>query len=412
MTALDPSYAGGAALRRCIARDVSDFADQFWGQAPLLSRAAELGRGFTDLLDVTAVDELVSRRGLRTPFVRMAKEGAVLPGARFSRSGGAGAGIADQVADDKVLAQLDDGATLVLQALHRTWAPLVDFGSQLAHDVGHPVQINAYITPAQNRGFAAHYDVHDVFVLQVSGRKQWTIHAPVVPDPLQNQPWEQHRAAVAARVADDEPVIDVVLEPGDAMYLPRGTIHAAKALGETSIHLTVGVHPVTRYQLVEHLLHVAQQDAGLRASLPLHADLSDPAVLQPQLAATIAALHEFLDAAPADEIARRVGNVLRNQTRPEPIGPLAQLSTAETLRPDTELRLRAAMRYRIGQQDTQITLTVLDRTISLPESAGDALKTVLTGAVFTPAELPGLDDADQLTVARRLVREGVVVAAR
>ena len=101
----------------------------------------------------------------------MAKNGSVLSTATFTRSGGVGAGITDQVADDKVLAQLSDGATLVLQALHRTWPPLVRFGSALAAELGHPVQINAYVTPPQNQGFSAHYDTHDVFVLQVAGTK-------------------------------------------------------------------------------------------------------------------------------------------------------------------------------------------------------------------------------------------------
>ncbi len=79
-----------------------------------------------------------------------------------------------------MLAQLAGGATLVLQALHRTWPPLIRFGSDLAAELGHPVQINAYITPPENQGFAAHYDTHDVFVLQVAGSKRWTIHSPVI----------------------------------------------------------------------------------------------------------------------------------------------------------------------------------------------------------------------------------------
>jgi hypothetical protein len=35
----------------------------------------------------------------------------------------------------------------------------------------------------------------------------------------------------------------------------------------------------------------------------------------------------------------------------------------------------------------------------------------MAGAVFTPADLDGLDAADQLTLARRLLREGVIVPA-
>jgi hypothetical protein len=50
---------------------------------------------------------------------------------------------------------MGSGSTLVLQGLHRTWPPLVDFATDLASELGHPVQVNAYITPAENRGFAA-----------------------------------------------------------------------------------------------------------------------------------------------------------------------------------------------------------------------------------------------------------------
>ncbi len=280
---------GGTALARCVACSAQVFADEHWSRAPLLSRAAELGSDFTDLLTAAAVDGLVSERGLRTPFLRMAKDGAVQPAASFTRGGGAGAAIADQAADDKVLAAIADGSTLVLQGLHRTWPPLVDFGSRLADELGHPVQINAYITPPQNQGFSPHHDVHDVFVLQVSGRKHWTVHRPVVEDPLDNQPFNGFKAAIAERVGE-EPLIDTSLEPGDALYLPRGTIHSAQALGETSIHLTVGVHPLTRYQLVRFLLDAVQDEPALRASLPMGADLSDPDVLAPHLAATVAAL--------------------------------------------------------------------------------------------------------------------------
>lgn len=405
-----PTGAGGSALARCVACSREDFAAEHWGRAPLLTRAAELGDEFDDLLNADAVDELLSRRGLRTPFLRMAKDGNVLPAATFTRGGGAGASINDQAADDRVLALIADGATLVLQALHRTWPPLVVFAAQLADELGHPVQINAYITPPQNQGFAPHYDVHDVFVLQVAGLKHWTLHSPVVVDPLADQPWESRRAEVAAR-AQEPPLIDTVLAPGDALYLPRGTIHSAQAQGETSIHLTVGVHPITRYQLVRHLLDAAQSDPELRSSLPLGTDLADPDVLAPSLAATIEALRRYLDRAPADDIARRVAASLMRLTRPEPLAPLAQLAAAAALDEHTALRLRTGVRLSVDRDAAQLRLGLLDRTITMPLAAEAAIKTVLAGAPFMPADLPGLDPAEQLSVAARLLREGVLVPA-
>jgi lysine-specific demethylase/histidyl-hydroxylase NO66 len=92
----------------------------------------------------------------------------VAPASRYTRSGGTGALVGDQVADDRVLELFLDGHTVVLQGLHRLWPPLIDFAGALTTDLGHPVQVNAYVTPASSQGFSAHYDVHDVFVLQVS----------------------------------------------------------------------------------------------------------------------------------------------------------------------------------------------------------------------------------------------------
>jgi len=398
------------ALRRCIAVPSPDFAEQYWGRRPLLTRAAQLPARFDDLLGESAVDELLSRRGLRTPFLRMAKDGDIVAPARYTRGGGAGAGAGDQVADDMVLQQLDDGATLVLQALHRTWPPLVAFGSQLSGELGHPVQINAYVTPPQNRGFAAHYDVHDVFVLQVAGRKQWRVHSPVLADPLRDQPWEQRRTAVAQR-ARETPLIDEVLAPGDALYLPRGYLHSAVAVGELSIHLTVGVHPLTRYQLVRHLLDAAASDPALRMSLPMGVDLGDPAVLEPHLRDTVSALRSYLDTISVEPVAERITSDLIRQTRAAPIAPLVQLAAAESVDAATLLRLRPGLRCTLVRDDAGLRLRMLDKAVPLPLGAEAALKTVLVGRAFAPGELPGLDPVEQLALVRTLLREAVVVPA-
>ena len=399
-----------AAFARCAAVDARTFATEYWGRRPLLSRRAQLPGDFADLLDAAAVDELVSRRGLRAPFVRMARDGSVIASAGFTRGGGAGATISDQAADDRVLGLLSDGATLVLQGLHRTWPPLVIFAARLAAEVGHPVQVNAYVTPPQSQGFAAHYDVHDVFVLHVAGRKHWHIHEPVIVDPMADQPWDQHKTEVAARAAEP-PLIDTVLEAGDALYLPRGHLHSATALGETSIHLTVGIHPRTRAHLVDHLVRAVRRDPALRASLPMGVDLADPVVLAAQLRPTIEALSRALDTVPAEQIAAAMADELISATRPEPLGPLAQLAAAEEVDPTVRLRLRPGLRWRTSRDDAHIALKLIDKTVTLPLDCAPALKIALSGEVFAPSELSDLTADEQLVLARRLLREGVLVPA-
>ena len=400
---------GADALARCVA-DPDTFAAEHWGRAPLLTRGDD-PEAFRDLLDLDGVDELLSRRGLRTPFLRLAKAGQVLDSSSFTGPGGVGAEIGDQVRDDKVAALFGDGATVVLQALHRTWPPVIALATGLAAELGHPVQANAYVTPPSSRGFSAHYDVHDVFVMQLAGRKHWTIHAPVLTDPLRDQPWNARAAAVAAAARDTEPAIDTILEPGDVLYLPRGWLHAATALGEVSAHLTVGVHVVTRYALVEALTALVADDPELRATLPLGLDVADPDALAPHLDAVRTALSAALARVPAEAVARRVRSRVWTGGRPEPVGVVAGTAFAQGLAAGDVVRRRVGLPHRLRPGADEVVLELPDRDVTFPEFTAAALRALLGDHPVVVGSLPGMEEADQVVLVRRLLREGVLVPA-
>ncbi|MDQ3577598.1 MAG: cupin domain-containing protein, partial [Actinomycetota bacterium] len=396
------------ALRRCVGVDPVEFAERHWASRPLVTTADELPKAFDDLLTLGGVDELLSERGLRTPFIRIARDGAVLDTSQFTGGGGVGAEIADQVLDDKVGALFADGSTVVLQGLHRMWPPLIDFAGRLGVDLGHPVQINAYVTPASSQGFSAHYDVHDVFVLQIAGQKRWFVHEPVHTDPLRSQPWDQHADAVAVRAAQP-PLIDKVLNPGDALYLPRGYLHSAKALGEVSAHLTVGVHVLTRHTLVEALLSLVGGDADLRSTLPLGIDVADPHQLAPHLAATVEALAKTLRTVDPEDAARAVRDRVWSGTRPRPLGPLAQAAAVGSVATGMTVRLRDGLRHRSRVEGDRVVIDIPGDRLSLPSFTADAVSALLTGEPCVVGRLPGLDVTDQTVLVRRLLREGILV---
>jgi hypothetical protein len=337
----------------------------------------------------------------------------VVDAKRFTTSGGAGAEVADQVSSDAVLRLFADGSTVVLQGLHRLWPPLIEFADQLAADLGHPTQVNAYVTPPSSRGFSAHYDVHDVFVLQVAGEKHWRIHEPVLADPLRTQPWNDRAADVAA-AAQREPVLDEVLRPGDALYLPRGFLHSATALGRISAHLTVGVHSVTRWGAAESALELirtlAADDPDLRRSLPLGVDLADPASVEDDVAVVLARLRAWLDRVDPAEVADRLRARTWAQVRPEPVAPLAQATAAAALTPETVLRLRRRLRCALRDAaDGRVELLAGRRTHSFPRETRAALGELLAVGELKVGDLPGLEPADRLALARRLVTESVAV---
>jgi lysine-specific demethylase/histidyl-hydroxylase NO66 len=454
------------ALARCIDVSADTFAAEYWGRKALLSPAAGLHTDFSDLFGTAAVDELVSERGLRTPFIRMAHEGSVLPPASFTASGGFGAEVGDQVSSEKVLAEFAAGATIVLQGLHRVWPPLIDFTRRLVDDLGHPAQVNAYVTPASSRGFDPHYDVHDVFVLQIAGEKHWRIHAPVHPDPLRDQPWTDHRAAVAA-AAEGEPAIDAVLRPGDALYLPRGWIHSATALGGTSVHLTVGMAAYTRADVVRALVSTLGEHESLRGSLPLGVDWADADAVRPLVEEVVAEMVAALTSGSAaadgagaggaagsegtpgadgragsagaagaesrpgstggggsasgvDQVglvSRALAGRFAEATRPEPVAPLATVEAIAVLGPASVVRWRGSLAARLESlpggvgASGSVRIVTPSKTVTLPDEAEAAVRHLHAGGPVALAELPGLDAGSAVVVVRRLLREGILVPA-
>ncbi|WP_080734370.1 cupin domain-containing protein [Rhodococcoides fascians] len=404
-----------SALRRLTGIDLGTFSDRFWGVAPKLTRSVDLSDSFDDLMTLDAVDELISERGVRTPFVRMAKDGRLLDKSQFTSSGGFGAEVTDQVDSAAVLAAFASGNTLVLQGLHRLWPPLIHFVDDLVRELGHPVQVNSYVTPAASQGFSPHYDVHDVFVVQIAGTKRWSIHSPVHVHPLNNQPWSDRRSAVEDH-ASNTPELDIVLEPGDVLYLPRGWIHSAQALGDTTVHLTIGVASYNDFDLAHHVLKSLGDVESLRAPLPAGLDHSDPESLVPHVHRVVDAMRAALDKIDRDpdavrRLAERVADRHDDLVRPEPVRPLASVAAMDALRGEDSIRLRPGIFARIAHTKDGVSMVLRNKTVTLPSQCADAIETLMKGASCRLDSMPGLDLDDALVVARRLIREGIAVTA-
>ncbi len=393
------------ALARCLDIDPEDFATNVWSIGPHVSHVDD---DFADLFSQQAVDELVSTHGLRTPFARMANQGKLVSESSYTGSTGSGAGVPDQLIDDKVFRYFSDGASLVLQGLHRTWRPLRLFSDQLALDLGHPIQINAYITPPQSQGFASHHDTHDVFVIQIAGTKQWRIHRPVITDPTADQTFDTVKPQIA-KAAEQEPFLDTRLECGDVLYLPRGWIHSATADGEVSIHLTIGIHQFTRMDVLRRAINQLAQSEEFRASLPIGAGTS-PRSLDDEVARTLKDVAATIESVSVPTLSDNIARNFRRQTRPEPIGPLEQLAAVRGLTPEGQLRLRRGLVATVSElEDGRIRLICGARRLTMPSQCRAALDQFATGEVLTVGRLPELDEADSLTLSRRLLSEAVAV---
>nr|WP_242535023.1 cupin domain-containing protein [Roseococcus suduntuyensis] len=257
-----------------------------------------------------------------------------------SQRGSAGVPAEEFTLDDgrvdlpRLLARFDAGASLVVSQFDETHPPLQRLCRGLEKLFLHAVQANLYLTPPAAQGFRTHYDTHDVLVLQVEGRKRWRVwDGEPLPRPTRRTGW-------TGKLAPEGEPHTLLLEPGDALYIPRGVFHdAATEPGETSLHITLGfLEPSWAEALRQLLDDVEATDPGLRESVPTWRIGEDD--LHPALEGTLARL-----AAPG--LAERLQNLLLSHL-PQDRQPLPARGLMDRM-PEGPLRLADGMHHHVVQ---------------------------------------------------------------
>ena len=329
------------------------------------------------MFGVEALDAFVTD-AVRRPLVRVVADGEPLPETAYtSRVRLGGHDLRDVVDPDELSRLFHDGATIVAQSLHRTEPGVRAFTAQLGDEISHPVQANAYLSPSGSTGLARHADQHDVIVVQLAGSKRW---------------W----------LGDDEPVD---LHAGDTMYVPAGLEHRASATDTSSLHLTIGILRVTYRQVVRRLL--AESVDELDRPLPLRyrvADTGSQHALEVGLAEAIRAAEEHLARLDPATVARRESS--RSPVRRPRPGSLSSAVAVSDITVRTCLR-RADDPWEISVDGGRVHVTTARRRFDAPVAVEPALRSVADGTPAHVADLPGLDEASRIVVARRLVREGL-----
>ena len=109
------------------------------------------------------------------------------------------------------------------------------------HFNGKRVQCNAYYTPPKSQGLPVHYDLHDVFVLQLEGSKEWKLwpafRKKVSKTTLLYDEKENLHSWISSVEAKDQ-----TLKMADVLFLKTGEPHAAFATEQYSLHLSFGVY--------------------------------------------------------------------------------------------------------------------------------------------------------------------------
>ncbi|MBK8977405.1 MAG: hypothetical protein IPM29_15950 [Planctomycetes bacterium] len=265
------------------------------------------------------------------------------------------------------------------------------------------VSANAYLAPPRAVGWGAHYDLDDVFVVQCDGSKRWRVWAGPRELPYRGQMFVKGRDPLG------EPVLDVVLQPGDLLYLPRGFVHEPVTEDAHSLHVTLVTFVHTWADLVDALVGAAgDADVALRRGLPLQ-DPARGASLE-DLRAELRGLLARLD----DETALRralAGLLGGHRDDGAERGRLARAVARGRL--DAASVVRATGRpARVAADGARLSVSYGESLLQLPRAAQPEVEALLASPGVRIADLPGrLDAAGRVALVRRLIGEGLVEVA-
>jgi mannose-6-phosphate isomerase-like protein (cupin superfamily) len=291
------------------------------------------------------------------------------------------------------------GATIILQQAHQIESSLGRFCRGLEFVFSAHVQTNLYLTPPNAQGFKTHYDNHDVFVIQVSGEKAWRLYDKPIDTPYRGEAF--HSGVHTPGELKQE----FLLKAGDCAYVPRGLMHDAMTSGDApSLHVTVGLITRTWADLMlEAVSEAALRTPELRRSLPSGYARTD------------------FDRTAARAQLNHLGEIVAREIKLDPSLDLMADAFIRSRAAENRHAVRDASRpvlahesfraqqftpHRLAEDGDTLVLIAPGGELKFKTEARAAVERALTGAPFTPADLPGAKTPEALTA--RLMAYGLV----
>jgi len=381
---------------------VEEFLSRYWEREHLVLHRND-PTYYADQLTLADMDHLIATSRVRSSDLRIMADGEPTPISELVSEIGNGAN-----AREAVYREYRKGGTINLLFLEQHWHPLERLCRSMTEVFSALVHINSYLTPLGTQGLTEHHDTHDVFVAQVHGSKRWRLYPQQVRLPLQGQKYRRPAEGPG------EPIADFTLEPGDMLYMPRGTVHAAVSNDRASLHLTIGVSTSTWADVIQQAVGKAVEgDERFRESLPPGFAVDDGPRRQAEerarttLQAVLASIRpeSMVEAAHTRAVLAR---------KPVLDGHLLDLEAVGTLEVGTKVLRRPQLNWSLdAKPDGTVALVFNGKEVHFPGHVAEELRFAGDTDVFTAGDLPGrLDEPGRLVLVKRLVREGFLTLPR
>tara|TARA_E500000178_G_C16990887_1_gene740750 strand:+ start:706 stop:1863 length:1158 start_codon:yes stop_codon:yes gene_type:complete len=193
-----------------------------------------------DIMDLNHLNKLISMHNCwNQKNFSLVLDKNIIPFANYSTSGD-DLGFSNMSPDPlKVENYIKKGASLVLNDLIYLSKDIEKLAIDLQNVTNGKCQANLYFSMQSHQAFAPHFDTHDVFALHCEGEKVWNIYENFEQDPI-NHPIFKN--TLDERTKKSGKIIEqILLKPGDLLYLPRGQFHDALASKNGTVHLAFGI---------------------------------------------------------------------------------------------------------------------------------------------------------------------------
>jgi hypothetical protein len=283
--------------------DSRQFFRDCWGQQPRVFRFSD---ELHDLVGEPELWEAIDSGLLPPPYVRGFKKGMPVTPVDFNARRLIRGSISEYVDPAQVRAGFLDGATLQFNELQHWHSGVEELVAGLRAEFAGAVTARAFLSPpGQEPVIKAHLDGAHVFVLQMTGDKDW----------VAGRLDESSVSDCKFCDGDDLPAADalrVTLKEGDMLYLPHGSPHYALARREKSIHLSLEIHQPGPQDLAD--VYIAQFIAGQQfRELAARTDISPTA----RMARLGSLLGDYLDAADPTEVLDAAARLVRRHMGPD-----------------------------------------------------------------------------------------------
>lgn len=378
-----------------------DFFASVWGKSYAHFKGWQ-GK-FSHLLPWNELNKILRQHRLDYPRLRLMRDGETIPVASFIRhvQNARTRSSLPRLQPAAFTKHLREGATLVLDAVNEFYPPIEELAIGLELVLLERVQVNMYAGWHSSRGFDLHWDDHDVFILQVAGRKLWRVYGETTKYPLS-------KGSTPKPEDVDNPLWEGYLEDGDALYIPRGFWHVAFPLSEPTLHLTVGIHNRTGIDLARWFVQSLQEREVFRQDLPRLASHEE------RLAHCDRLRLELLSAW-SDDLLERFLDEYDAAASARPYLSLPWSATTAALPDDREARVRflAPRPLKLKAENGVVEFSCLNKRWRFIEDAALVLRPLMerrTARVreLCEAALPRLDEQRVRAFLAELVREGLV----